>query len=71
MLTDEEALAEALGLGVQGRLQAAQVIAIQRVLARTNWQKIAEGRTAHDVQPEAVTDADRAFARLHDATDHA
>ncbi|AEN14088.1 MULTISPECIES: TetR family transcriptional regulator [unclassified Streptomyces] len=61
---DEEALADALGEGVQARLLAAQVLAVQRVLARTNWQKVADGRTAHDVHPEAVADADRAFDRL-------
>lgn len=61
---DEEALAAVLDPGVRGRLLAAQVIAVQRVLARTNWQKIADGRTAHDVRPEAVADADQAFAPL-------
>jgi AcrR family transcriptional regulator len=64
LLDDEAALAAALGSGIGGRLQAAQVIAVQRVLARTNWQKIADGRTAHDVQPEAIADADQAFAQL-------
>jgi AcrR family transcriptional regulator len=64
MLDDEEALAGSLGAGVQARLQAAHVLAAQRVLARTNWQKIADGRTADDVYPEAVIDADRAFAQL-------
>ncbi|MEW2291202.1 TetR family transcriptional regulator [Streptomyces sp. NPDC006743] len=66
MLEDEQALAEALDPGpdVQARLRAAQVLAVQRVLARTNWQKIADGRTARDVHPEAVADADQAFARL-------
>jgi AcrR family transcriptional regulator len=64
MLEDEEALAGALGTGIQARLRAAQVLAIQRVLARTNWQKIADGRTAHDIHPEAVADADQAFAQL-------
>ncbi|MEU8165006.1 TetR family transcriptional regulator [Micromonospora sp. NPDC049004] len=63
-LDDEAALAAALGSGIAGRLQAAQVVAVQRVLARTNWQKIADGRTAHDVQPEAIADADHAFAQL-------
>ncbi|MFE5403299.1 TetR/AcrR family transcriptional regulator [Streptomyces sp. NPDC056580] len=63
-LEDEEALAEALGGGIQARLLAAQVLAVQRVLARTNWQKIADGRTALDVHPEAVADADQAFRRL-------
>ncbi|WP_037861760.1 TetR/AcrR family transcriptional regulator [Streptomyces sp. NRRL S-340] len=66
LLEDEQALAEALDPGpdVQARLRAAQALAVQRVLARTNWQKIADGRTARDVHPEAVTDADQAFARL-------
>ncbi len=64
MLEDEEALADTLGSGIEARLRAAQVLAIQRVLARTNWQKIASGRTARDVHPEAVADADRAFAQL-------
>ncbi|WP_416875707.1 TetR/AcrR family transcriptional regulator [Kitasatospora sp. SC0581] len=66
MLADEQALAEALDPGpdVQARLRAAQVIAVQRVLARANWQKIADGRSARDVRPEAVADADQAFARL-------
>ncbi|WKU05452.1 TetR/AcrR family transcriptional regulator [Micromonospora sp. HUAS LYJ1] len=67
-LDDEDALAAALDRGIEGRIQAAQVIAVQRVLARANWQKIADGRTARDVQPEAVADADRAFARLRQAT---
>ena len=64
MLDDEDALAAALGPGIGARLQAAQVIAVQRVLARTNWQKIADGRTAHDVRPEAIADADQAFTQL-------
>ncbi|MGC4948815.1 TetR/AcrR family transcriptional regulator [Streptomyces sp. DT224] len=63
-LEDEEALADALGIGVRARLLAAQVLAVQRVLARANWQKIAAGRTAHDVRPEAVADADHAFGQL-------
>lgn len=63
-LKDEEALADALGVGIQARLRAAQVLAVQRVLARTNWQRIADGRTAHDVHPEAVADADQAFDQL-------
>ncbi|MET7290150.1 TetR family transcriptional regulator [Streptomyces sp. NPDC005573] len=63
-LEDEAALADALGEGVQARLRAAQVLAIQRVLARTNWQRIADGRTALDVHPEAVADAEEAFGRL-------
>jgi AcrR family transcriptional regulator len=64
MLQDEEALADALGPAIQARLLAAQVLAVQRVLARANWQKIAGGRTARDVHPEAVADAEQAFAQL-------
>jgi AcrR family transcriptional regulator len=64
LLEDEEALAGALGDGIGARLRAAQVLAVQRVLARANWQKIADGRTARDVQPEAIADADLAFAQL-------
>lgn len=64
LLEDEEALAAALGQGIEARLRAAQVLAAQRVLARANWQKIAAGRTARDVHPEAVTDASQAFAHL-------
>jgi AcrR family transcriptional regulator len=65
MLDDEEALANALGPGIEARLQAAQVLAVQRVLARANWQKIADGRPARQVHPEAVADADHAFAQLN------
>ncbi|WP_327040430.1 TetR/AcrR family transcriptional regulator [Micromonospora ureilytica] len=68
MLDDEDALAAVLDGSIGARLQAAQVIAVRRVLARTNWQKIADGRTARDVQPEAVADADRAFAQLRQGT---
>jgi AcrR family transcriptional regulator len=68
LLDDEEALAGALGPGIAARLRAAQVLAVQRVLARTNWQKIADGRTARDVHPEAVADADQAFAQLRSGT---
>jgi AcrR family transcriptional regulator len=64
MLDDEEALAGTLGPGIQAQLRAAQVLALQRVLARANWQKIADGRTARDVYPEAVADADAAFSLL-------
>jgi AcrR family transcriptional regulator len=63
-LEDEEALADALGEGIRARLLAAQILAVQRVLARTNWQRIADGRTAHDVHPEAVADAEQAFDQL-------
>jgi AcrR family transcriptional regulator len=64
MLEDEEALASALGDGIEARWRAAQVLAVQRVLARANWRKLADGRSASDVHPEAVADADHAFAQL-------
>jgi AcrR family transcriptional regulator len=64
LVDDEEALAAALGEGIGARLRAAQVLAVQRVLARANWQRIADGRTARDVHPEAVADADLGFAQL-------
>jgi AcrR family transcriptional regulator len=64
---DEEALAAALGTGVEARLRAAQVLVTQRVLARANWQKIADGRTAAAVRPEAFADADLAFHGLRRA----
>ncbi|MEU6483047.1 TetR family transcriptional regulator [Streptomyces sp. NPDC046887] len=63
-LEDEEALADALGDGIRAHLRAAQVLAVQRVLARTNWRRIADGRAARDVHPEAVADADLAFHQL-------
>jgi len=40
------------------------VIAVQRVLARTNWHKIAAGRPAPEVLPEAISDANLAFTQL-------
>ena len=67
-LDNEEALAAALGGDITARLRAAQVIAVQRVLARTTWQKLVAGRTADAVYPEAVADADRAFALLRTGT---
>ncbi|MEV8636812.1 helix-turn-helix domain-containing protein [Streptosporangium sp. NPDC051023] len=67
MAVDEEALAEALGESTDeltARLVAAQVLAVQRVLARRNWARLAKGETADEVHPSAVAAADRAFALL-------
>ncbi|MEU3555729.1 TetR/AcrR family transcriptional regulator [Streptomyces fragilis] len=66
MLEDEQALAQALDPGpdLPARLRAAQVIAVRRVLARTNWQRIADGRSAREAHAQAVADADQAFAQL-------
>ena len=65
---DEEALAAALGGDITARLRAAQVLAVQRVLARATWHKLVAGQTADDVYSEAVADADRAFALLATGT---
>ncbi|MFJ8476218.1 TetR/AcrR family transcriptional regulator [Kitasatospora sp. NPDC094011] len=64
-----EALREAPDLAppheLTAQLLAAQVTATQRVLALHNWRRIRnDGRTADDLQPEAVADADRAFDLL-------
>ncbi|WP_460916017.1 TetR/AcrR family transcriptional regulator [Plantactinospora veratri] len=67
---DEEALAEALSeaapaTGVlDARLAAGQVVAVQRILARENWQQLSAGRTAAEVYPEAVAAVDSAFRLL-------
>ncbi|GAA4228251.1 AcrR family transcriptional regulator [Streptosporangium album] len=67
MAADEEALAEALaedGDDLTARLVAGQVLAVQRVLARRNWRRLAGGETAEQVHPEAVRAAKHAFALL-------
>ncbi|TCC63012.1 TetR family transcriptional regulator [Kribbella pittospori] len=61
---DERALAKALGGDATGEVTAAQVVAVQRVLARRNWSAIDAGSSATDRYPEAVAEADAAFARL-------
>lgn len=67
---DEEALAAAL-LEAAGepdpltaRLAAAQILAVQRVLARENWRRLAAGERADAVYRPACTAADRAFRLL-------
>ncbi|MFB7595673.1 TetR/AcrR family transcriptional regulator [Streptomyces sp. NPDC056160] len=60
----EAALARALGGGLDARLAAGQIIAVQRVLAQDNWRRIAAGEPLEDVRPDAVAAAERAFARL-------
>ncbi|SEH01985.1 DNA-binding transcriptional regulator, AcrR family [Nonomuraea solani] len=63
----EQALTEALAEtsdDLTAALLAAQVLATQRVLARRNWLLLAEGRTADEVEAEAVLAAGRAFAML-------
>ncbi|MEU6590837.1 TetR family transcriptional regulator [Streptomyces sp. NPDC046881] len=60
----EEALAEALGGGLEARLAAGQIIAVQRILAQENWRRIAAGESVEAVAPDAVRAAERAFRRL-------
>jgi AcrR family transcriptional regulator len=64
MGVDEAALAEELGGDLAARLVAAQVLAVQRVLARDIWQRLADGESADEVYPEAVAAAERAFTLL-------
>ncbi|MGW0776314.1 TetR family transcriptional regulator [Streptomyces sp. NPDC002835] len=66
----EEALAQALvdaldsDREITAALLAGQVIATERILASVNWQRIVAGRSADEVYPEAVADADHAYALL-------
>jgi len=60
----EEALAEALGGGLDARLAAAQVIAVQRILAQENWRRVAAGEAVAEVRGDAVIAAERAFGWL-------
>ena len=45
-------------------VSAAQIVAVQRVLARRNWQALVDGAGADDLYPVARAEADGAFARL-------
>ncbi|WP_328992995.1 TetR/AcrR family transcriptional regulator [Kribbella sp. NBC_01245] len=67
VVQDEEALAESL-IETYGELaanvRAAQVVATQRVLARRNWQALADGSTAAERYPVAVTEASEGFDLL-------
>ncbi len=60
----EEALAEALGGGLDARLAAGQVVAVRRILAQENWRRIAAGERLDDVREDAVAAAERAFGVL-------
>lgn len=67
---DEEALADALTQtahtpdGLTARLAAAQIIAVQRVLARENWRRLVAGETAAALYGPAKASADNAFRLL-------
>jgi AcrR family transcriptional regulator len=60
----EAALAEALGGDLDARLAAAQIVAVQRVLALENWRRIAAGERAAGLRAEAEAAAERAFGLL-------
>lgn len=60
----EAALAQALGGDLDARLAAAQIIAVQRVLALDNWRRIAAGEPVAEVAPDAAAAAERAFRQL-------
>ncbi|ABD11765.1 transcriptional regulator, TetR family [Frankia casuarinae] len=70
---DEDALAAALAAAVPAagelaaRLAAAQIIAVRRVLARENWARLGEGRSAAQVFPDALAAAHQAFRALRRA----
>ncbi|MFI1384070.1 TetR family transcriptional regulator [Embleya sp. NPDC020886] len=49
---------------MQARLAAGQIIAVQRILARENWRRIAAGERAAALHPVARATAERAFDRL-------
>ncbi len=60
----EDALAEALGGGLDARLAAAQIIAVQRILAQENWRRVVAGEGVERIREDAVAAAERAFGRL-------
>jgi AcrR family transcriptional regulator len=63
------ALDEAVSEGrrnLRSHLLATQVVAVQQALARSNWARLAAGRSADDVHPDAVADAADGFTMLAD-----
>lgn len=60
----EAALAEALGGGLEARLAAGQIVAVQRILALENWRRIAAGESVEEVRSDATRAAERAFDML-------
>jgi AcrR family transcriptional regulator len=67
-IRDEQSLAEALAPAVPdtltARLASAQILAVQRVLARANWQRLCAGESAEALHPAATAAADLAFEQL-------
>jgi hypothetical protein len=70
---DEQSLAEALAPAapdpLTARLAAAQILAVQRVLARENWRRLTGGERASELYPTAVKDADVAYGQLRAGLD--
>ncbi|NUW32959.1 TetR family transcriptional regulator [Nonomuraea sp. SMC257] len=67
MATDEAALADALAETTDrltAELLAGQVLSAQRVLARRSWEALVAGRPIEEVEREAVSAAEHAFALL-------
>ncbi|MGJ5826927.1 TetR family transcriptional regulator [Streptomyces ossamyceticus] len=60
----EEALAEALGGGLDARVAAGQLVAVRRVLAMENWRRIERGEPVEGIERDAVAAAERVFGRL-------
>ncbi|GAA2775479.1 TetR/AcrR family transcriptional regulator [Saccharopolyspora taberi] len=60
-----EALRDAVGSGdLVARLAAGQIVAVQRLLALENYERLAAGESARKRYPAAVKDANRAFELL-------
>lgn len=60
----EAALARALGDRVSDRLAAGQIVAVLRILAMDNWQRISGGQSADQVYGGAVEAAELGFVQL-------
>ncbi|WP_328314515.1 TetR/AcrR family transcriptional regulator [Streptomyces sp. NBC_00442] len=60
----EQALSAELGDGLDARIAAGQIIAVQRILALDNWRRIAAGESAAALYAQAVEAADRGFEQL-------
>jgi AcrR family transcriptional regulator len=75
IVRDEEALAEALGEipntpdQLTARIAAAQIVAVQRILARENWRRLAAGETATELYGFSRSAADNAFRQLASGLD--
>ncbi|MFE0174327.1 TetR/AcrR family transcriptional regulator [Streptomyces sp. NPDC059002] len=65
----EQALAAALsnahgGTPLEARIAAAQIVAVQRILAGENWRRITAGESAAEAAPDAAKAAAEAFTQL-------